>query len=49
MPMTTWHGGNLPWETPTHKAILSFDLAVLRDHMTNYNHYISTTPVSMAT
>ena len=35
--------------SPTHKITLPFDLVVLRYHVTNSNHYNSTTRESMAT
>ena len=44
-----WQDGNLPKWAPTHKVTWPFDHVVLPDHMTNWNHYISTIAVPMAT
>ena len=43
----TWQGDNLPWWAPTFKATRPFDNVAFWDHVTNYNHYISTTAVPM--
>ena len=45
----TWQECGLPWGSPTHKVIWSFNHVFLRDHVTNLNYYISTITVSMAT
>ena len=45
----TWLGGDLPWETPTHKVTWPFDHVVLQDHLINESHYISIIRVYMAT
>ena len=44
-----WQDCGLPWEAPIHKITWPFDHAVLRDHMTNQNHYNSTNRVAIAT
>ena len=43
----TWKGDNLPWWAPTSKATWHFDNVAFWDHVTNYNHCISTTAVPM--
>ena len=45
----TWLGGDLPWETPTHKVTWPSDHVVLQDHLINESHYISIIRVYMAT
>ena len=45
----TWQDGDILWETPNHKVILRFNQVILQGHLTNKNHYISTTRVPMAT
>ena len=42
-----WQGGDLPWETPICKMTQTFDHLVLRDHLTNWNHYISSNTMPM--
>ena len=41
--------GDIPWETPSRKGILSFDHVILQHHMRNNNHYISTSTRPWAT
>ena len=43
----TWQDGNLLWRTPTRKVTWPFHIVFLQDHVTNWNHYISTTTMSM--
>ena len=43
-----WQNVNLP-SAPSYKITWSFDHVVLRDYVTNWNRYISTTAVPMAT
>ena len=45
----TWQGSNLPWWALAHKVTGTFNYMVLQCHITNWNHYISTSTVSMAT
>ena len=44
-----WRDGDLPWGAPYHKVIKRFDHVVLQGYVTNENHYIFPTRVSMAT
>ena len=44
--MGTW---DLPWGASNHKVTWCFDYMVWRYHVTNWNHYISTTTVLVAT
>ena len=44
----TCNNGNIPWQTPNHKVIQSFDHVVLQGHVTNKSHFISITRVPMA-
>ena len=46
---TTWQGGDLPLGPPIRDIVWLFDHIVLRDHLTNWNYYISITKVDMAT
>ena len=45
----TCPSGGLQWEAPTYKVTWPFYYAVLRDNMTNWKPYISTTTMPMAT
>ena len=45
----TWQYGNLPWWALAHKVTWPFDHLVLRDQVTNQNHYIFNKTVSMTT
>ena len=36
----TWQDGDLPWQTPTHKATWPFDHLVLQNHVTNWTHFM---------
>ena len=44
----TWHDGDISWGPSTHHVTRGFGHVVLRDHMTNSNHFISNTVVPMA-
>ena len=44
-----WEDRNLPWWAPAYTVIWTFNHVVLWDHVTNLNHYISTSKVFMAT
>ena len=44
-----WLDGAIPSGTPIHKVIWRFDFLVLQGNVTNENHYISTTRVTIAT
>ena len=41
--------GNLPWWAPTHKFKKRYDHVILQNLVINWNHYISTTTVPIAT
>ena len=45
----TWKNSDLPWGAPNHKVIYCLVRMVLQGHVTNENHYISSTRVPMAT
>ena len=45
----TWQDGGLFWGAPAHKVTWPFDYVILRNHMTNWNRYISTTTTPIAT
>ena len=45
----TWQDRYLPWRDPIYEVIQRFDQVAWKHHVTNKNHYISTTRVSMAT
>ena len=43
----TWQDGISPWWDAPHKVTWPFGHAILQTHLTNENHYISTTRVPM--
>ena len=45
----TWQGGDLQWESPINKVAWIMDNVVSWHYVTIWEHYISTTRVSMAT
>ena len=45
----TWQGSDVLWGGPTHKVTWLFGDAILRDLVTNWNHYNSTTRMPMTT
>ena len=43
-----WQAGGLPWVASTHIVTPLFGQVVVQDQVTNWNHYISTTTISVA-
>ena len=43
----SWYNGDIPWRAPNYKVIQRSNHVVLEGHMTDKNHFISTTRMPM--
>ena len=46
--LQNWQDGDLTWPASTHKVTWPYNPGFLQDHVTNYNHYISTATMPVA-